>query len=110
MEELLGTPVSVVVDRPLGCVSPNHGHIYSLNYGYLPKVYSGKKEVKAYIIGVFEPVDRFDGEVVAVINRTKSEKYKLVVAKEKGRYTKEQILALVEFRERHHESTITMAT
>ena len=108
MEELLGTEVQVVVDRPLGSKNPNHGTIYPLNYGFLPKTFEGHKTIKAYVIGEFDPLEKFTGYVVAIVHRVKENVCKLVVSKEKERYTKEQIEALVEFKERHHRSKVIM--
>ncbi len=106
MEELLGTEVEVVVDRPLGSRSPNHGTVYPINYGFLPKTFAGQKAVKAYVVGEFEPIERFEGYVVAVVRRMNESADKVVVAKERGKYTTEQIEALIEFKERHHHSRV----
>ncbi|MFH5881071.1 inorganic pyrophosphatase [Liberiplasma polymorphum] len=106
MEELLGTEVQVVVDRPLGCKSPNHGSVYPINFGYLPKYFTREKPIKAYVIGEFDPIEEFTGYVVAIVKRINEPGCKVVVAKEQDKYTKEQIEALIEFRERHHQSKL----
>ena len=50
----------------------------------------------------------YEGYVVAVIKRKNDVEDKLVVCKEKGKYSKEQIAALVEFQERFFETEIQM--
>ncbi|MFW5838360.1 MAG: inorganic pyrophosphatase [Bacillota bacterium] len=106
MKELLGEKVEVVIDRPLGSVNPNHGTIYPVNYGFLPKTFDHEKEIKAYVLGEFEPLKSFTGYVIAVIHRVTENVCKLVVTKEKKQYSKEQIEALIEFKERFHQSKV----
>lgn len=108
MKELLGEKVEVVIDRPLGSTNPNHGTIYPVNYGFLPKTFEHEKEIKAYVLGEFEPLKSFTGYVIAVIHRVTENVCKLVVTKEKKQYSKEQIEALTEFKERFHQSKVIM--
>lgn len=106
----LGKYVKVVMDRPLGVKHPQYGHIYTLNYGYIPGTLAGDgEEVDAYIIGEFEPLETYEGYVVALIKRTNDVEDKLVVCKEQDKYSKEAIAALVEFQERFFTSKIVMA-
>lgn len=111
MDCYLSQKVRVVVDRPLGTAHPQHPDlIYPLNYGYLPGTRAPDgEETDAYIIGEFVPLKEFTGTVVAVIHRKNDVEDKLVVAREPGRYTGEQIRALVEFQERFFETEIEMA-
>lgn len=107
MEAYLGQYVTVKMDRPLGSTHPKHNFIYSLNYGFIPNTTSGDgEEIDVYIIGEFEPLETYEGYVVAIIKRTNDIEDKLVVCKELNKYSKEQIKALVEFQERFFESTI----
>lgn len=106
MKELIGEKVEVVIDRPMGSTNPNHGTVYPVNYGFLPKTFDHEKEVKAYVIGEFEPLKKFTGYVVAIIHRVTENVCKLVVAKEQNHYSKEQIEALVEFKEKFHKSEV----
>ncbi|MBC8579216.1 inorganic diphosphatase [Zhenhengia yiwuensis] len=106
----LGKHVKVIIDRPLGTKHPQYGHIYTLNYGYIPDTLAGDgEEVDAYIIGVFEPLETYEGYVIALIKREDDVEDKLVVCKDKGKYSKEAIAALVEFQERFFTSEIIMA-
>ncbi len=107
--EFLGQWVTVVMDRPLGSKHPEYELIYPINYGYLENTVGGDgEEVDAYVIGVFEPLDTFEGYVVAVISREDDVEIKLVVSREKYKYNEEQIKALTEFQERFYKSSIHM--
>lgn len=95
------------MDRPLGSIHPKHKFIYSLNYGFIPHTTSGDgEEIDVYIIGEFEPLEMYEGYVVAIIKRTNDIEDKLVVCKELDKYSKKQIKALVEFQERFFKSAI----
>ena len=107
MKSYLGKLVTVKMDRPLGSKHPKHNFIYSLNYGFIPNTVSGDgEEIDAYVIGEFEPLETYEGYVVAIIKRINDVEDKLVVCKELNKYSKNQIKALVEFQERFFESTI----
>ncbi|MDV4151421.1 inorganic diphosphatase [Clostridium sp. AL.422] len=107
MEYYLGNFIKVKIDRPLGSKHPKHNFIYSLNYGFIPNTISGDgEEIDVYIIGEFEPLETYEGYVVAIIKRINDIEDKLVVCKELNKYNKEQIKALVEFQERFFETTI----
>ena len=109
MKRYLGTKVTVVMDREMGSRHPKHGFIYPVNYGYLPHTLSGDgEEIDAYVIGVFEPVPKFEGYVVAIIKRHNDNEDKLVVCDDMSRYSSSQIEALVEFQERFFDSEIIM--
>lgn len=110
LSDYLNQTVSVTMDRPLGSHHPEYPNlIYPLNYGYLPDTVSGDgEEIDAYIIGEFEPLQKYTGIVVAVIHRLDDKEEKLVVANRPGRYGAEQIRALTEFQERFFASEIIM--
>lgn len=100
-KEYIGKIVDVVMDRPLGSLHPKHGFLYMANYGYIPNTVSGDgEELDAYVLGVFEPLEKFTGKVIAVIHRINDDDDKLVVVPEEKEYTNAQISALVEFQER----------
>ena len=103
----LGKEVTVLIDRPLGSPHPKHGFVYLLNYGYIPGVISPDgEELDAYILGVFEPIERYRGCCIAVVHRTNEDDDKLVVTPKGKKYTDDQIRALTEFQERFHRSRI----
>ena len=93
--EYLGKIVEVKIDRPLGSKHPKHGFIYQVNYGYIPNTISGDgEELDVYVLGEHEPIEKFKGEVIAIIHRTNDDDDKLIVM-EKGRnYTDDQIRIL----------------
>lgn len=107
MINYIGKEVEVIIDRPLGSKHPEYNLIYSLNYGYIPNTVSGDgEEIDAYILGEFEPIKKYRGTVIAVINRKDDNEDKLVVARKLNSYDKNQIRALTEFTERFYESEI----
>ena len=105
---MLGKIVKVVVDRPLGSVHPNHKDIvYTVNYGYVPKIMAGDgEEQDAYILGVDVPLSEFTGKVVAVIHRKNDIEDKWVVAPENLVISKEEILEAVHFQEQYFDIEI----
>ena len=78
-----------------------------LNYGFIPNTISGDgEELDAYVVGVFEPVDTFEGHVIAIVHRTNDDDDKLIVAPKGKEYSDDAIKALTEFQERFFESVI----
>ena len=106
-KEYLGKIVKVEMARKMGSAHPKHGFIYPVNYGFIPNTVSGDgEELDAYVIGVFKPLDEFEGKVIAIIHRTNDNDDKLVVCPEDKDYSDEQIDALTEFQERFFEHII----
>ena len=106
-KDFLGKKVKVVMDRPMGSKHPKWNFIYPINYGYVPNTISGDgEELDAYIVGIFEPVEEYQGKCIAVIHRLEDDDDKLVIAPEEKIYTKQQIEALVEFQERFFEHEV----
>ena len=99
--------VTVKIDRPMGSKHPDKGFLYPINYGYIPNTIGlDGEEVDAYVLGVFEPIEEFAGDVIAVIHRINDSDDKLIVGPSGIEYSDEQIRALTEFRERNYESII----
>lgn len=106
-ESYIGKLVEVKVDRQMGSKHPKHGFIYPVNYGYVPNTISGDgEELDCYILGVFEPLDKFKGKCIAVIHRTNDNDDKLVIVPEEKDYSDDAIRALTEFQERFFDSII----
>ena len=106
-KDFLGKKVKVVMDRPMGSKHPKWNFIYPINYGYVPNTISGDgEELDAYIVGIFEPLEEYEGKCIAAIHRLDDDDDKLVIAPEEKIYTKQQIEALVEFQERFFEHEI----
>lgn len=108
-KDFLGKEVSVAIDRPLGTRHPKHGFMYMLNYGFIPNTISGDgEELDAYLVGEFEPVEKSNGKVIAIIHRTNDDDDddKLIVLKDGQEYSDDAIRALTEFQEKYFESVI----
>lgn len=105
--QYLNKKVNVLIDRPLGSLHPKYKFVYPLNYGYVPNTISGDgEELDVYILGVLEPIERFVGEVIAIIHRTNDNDDKLVVVPTGTNYSDEQIRNLTKFQEQYFESEI----
>ena len=106
-KEYLGKTINIKIDRQFGTKHPNHGFIYPVNYGYVPNTVSGDgEELDAYLLGVFEPVEEYSGNCIAIIHRTNDNDDKLVVVPEGKEYSVDAINALIEFQERFFEHII----
>lgn len=101
----MGKPAHVIVDRPIGY---RHGDLlYPVNYGYLPGVMAGDgEEQDVYILGVSEPLETFDGQVIGAIRRENDTEDKLVAAPFGTRLHQAQIMEAVYFQERFFQSTV----
>jgi len=100
----LGQLLSVQIDRPLGSIHPQHGFTYPLNYGYLPGVKVGDGEaLDAYVLGVQEPLQSFEGLCLAVVHRLNDNEDKLVLAPLGSVYSAQEILQQVDFQEQFFE-------
>ena len=105
--DYLDKDILVKIDRQLGTKHPKHGFMYMLNYGFIPNTKSADgEELDAYLVGVFEPVEEFDGHVIAIIHRTNDDDDKLVVASKGIDYSDDAIREMTEFQERFFKSII----
>ena len=106
-KDYLGKTLKIKIDRPFGSKHPKHGFIYPVNYGYVPNTISGDgEELDVYLLGVFKPVEEFEGKCIAIIHRTNDNDDKLVVVPEEKEYSNEAIDALTEFQEQYFEHII----
>ena len=106
-ESYLGKKLKIKLDRPFGSKHPKHGFIYPVNYGYVPNTTSGDgEELDAYLLGVFEPVEEYEGECIAIIHRTNDDDDKLVIVPQGKNYSDDAIEALTEFQEQYFEHII----
>ena len=105
--EYLGKVVKIKLDRPFGTKHPKHGFIYPVNYGYVPNTISDDgEELDAYLLGVFEPVEEYEGKCIAIIHRTNDNDDKLVIVPMDKDYSNDAIEALTEFQEQYFEHII----
>lgn len=107
-EDFLGKSVKVKMDRVLHSQHPKYGWEYELNYGFVPDTKSPDgEELDAYVIGVDEPVDDFEGICVAIIHRTDDDDDKLiVVTPEQKDISDEEIRKKTRFQEQWFTSVI----
>ena len=108
--ELIGRLVKVYVDRPLGSLHPEFGSAYPVNYGFVPGVAApDEDELDAYVLGVADPQQRFEGRCIAVVHRLDDDDDKLVVVPDGTRLTDAEIRQSTHFQERYFTSTILRA-
>ena len=78
---MLGKYVRVRVTNPIGSDSET-GYTYPLNFG---SVYSYENQ-NAFIMGIHHPVRNFDGRVIAIMSKKKSQKFIWIVAPKSTRF------------------------
>ena len=105
---MIGSIVTVTVDRPMGSYHPKHKDIYyPINYGYIEGVMAPDgEEQDAYILGVDKPVEKFTGKVIAIIHRLNDVEDKWVICPENMTFSKEEIAEKVVFQEQFFETEI----
>lgn len=110
MRRFIGKQIAVTVDRPLGSRHPKHSDmIYPVNYGYIEGLLAPDgEEQDVYILGVDEPIEKFEGVVIAVIHRKDDIEDKLVAAPVGMRFTKAEITSAVEFTEKYFDSEVIL--
>lgn len=106
-KKLLNTQVEVTVDRQLGTFHPKWNFRYDVNYGYIQGIIAPDgEELDAYLLKVDVPVERFSGQVVAIIHRLKDDDDKLIVIPNNENVTDQEIEKFVEFQEKFFEHEI----
>ncbi|MBQ3601548.1 MAG: inorganic pyrophosphatase [Lachnospiraceae bacterium] len=110
INSVIGRTVTVTVDRPLGSYHPKHKDIYyPINYGYVEGIMAPDgEEQDAYILGVAEAVEKFIGNIIAVVHRNDDVEEKWVVAPVGMTFTKEEIMEQIHFQEQYFNSEIMM--
>lgn len=106
-QDFLGKLVHVEIDRPLGSRHPTYDYVYPLNYGFLPGTQSGDGEdLDAYILGIAEPIQTFEGRCIAVIHRLNDNDDKLVIVPDGADFSDDQIREATLFQEQFFESIV----
>ena len=105
---VIGSIVTVTVDRPMGSVHPKHRDIfYPINYGYVEGTKAPDGEWQdAYNLGVDEPIQEFTGKLIAVIHRLDDVEDKWVVCPENMTFSKKEIAEKTGFQERFFKTEI----
>lgn len=107
---IIGTTVTVTVDRPLESYHPEYKDMYyPINYGYIEGVMAPDgEEQDAYILGVNEPVKKFTGKIIAIVRRKDDIEEKWVVVPDGVTFSKEEIRRQIHFQEQYFDSEIVM--
>lgn len=107
---MIGSIVTVTVDRQMGSYHPKHKDIYyPINYGYIKGIIAPDgEEQDAYILGVDKPVEKFTGKVIAIIHRLDDIEDKWVVCPENMTFSKEEIEEKVMFQEQFFNMKIIL--
>ena len=110
LKALMGKKVHVFVDRPLGSTHPKHASIiYKVNYGYIKELVAPDNEYQdVYILGIGEPLDEYEGIIIAIIKRLNDNECKLVVAPVGKAYREEEIREKVAFQEQYFKIEIIL--
>lgn len=105
---MLGKIVTVTVDRAMGTYHPEYPTMYyPINYGYIEGIIAPDgEEQDAYILGVYHPVDKCTGKIIAIIRRKDDIEEKWVVAPDNVYFTKDEIMEKVHFQEKFFDSEI----
>ena len=107
MRDFIGERVAIEIDRPLGAKHPEHELVYGVNYGFVPGVMAPDGEfLDAYVLGIAEPLSRFEGVCIAVVHRLDDKEDKLVVVPPGMDYSDDQIRKAIAFQERFFHSVI----
>ena len=108
---VIGSFVTVTVDRPMGSLHLEHRDIYyPINYGYVKGVKAPDGEWQdAYILGVYEPVKSFTGKVIAVIHRLDDIEDKWVVCPESMSFGRDEIAEKTYFQEKFFNTEILIS-
>jgi inorganic pyrophosphatase len=92
-KEYIGQTVTIIIDSQMGTKHPKLGYYFPINFGHIEN-----SKIEALVIGVFKPIQKFTGKVIAILSENSESKAFLIVAPNGKTYTDEAILALTEFR------------
>ena len=108
LQRMLGSTVTMQIDRPLGSSHPDHPElIYPIHYGYIPDLMGGDGELQdAYLMGVTQPVSQFTGKVIGIVRRYNDREDKLVIAPDDCHYHQAEIADAVYFVEQYFRHRI----
>lgn len=99
--DIIGKEVSGMIDRPLGSPHPRHPDmIYPINYGYVDGIIAGDgAEQDVYVFGTEEPINAFNGKVIAVYHRFDDVEDKWIVSLDGSDIPDNKILGDINFQE-----------
>ena len=81
--------------------------VYPVNYGFVDGVIAGDgDEQDVYVFGTDEPIESFEGKVIAVYHRLDDVEDKWVVSLDGSDYHDEEILQAIRFQEQYFEGEL----
>lgn len=100
---IIGQTVKGKIDRPLGSSHPRHPEmIYPINYGYVSDVFAGDgAEQDVYVFGTDQPIQEYEGKVIAVYHRLNDCEDKWIVSLDDLPHTDQEILEKISFQEQY---------
>lgn len=104
----LGKKVQLEFDQPVGSsYAPHNIESYPINYGYVPGVSAPDgDDLDAYLLNVYQPLQKGEGVCIAIIHRLEDDDDKLVVVPEGTDLTDEEIIRQTNFQEHLYKSII----
>lgn len=101
----LGQKVHVTVEATYGSFHPQFADTqYPCNYGYVEEILKESGEyVNAYVYGINEPIDTFQGVIIAVIYRKETDQPIVVVSKETT-YNRQDVINTVGEIEQYYQT------
>lgn len=108
MDGIIGKTVKGKIDRPIGSHHPDYPDmIYPINYGYVEGVYAKDgEEQDIYLLGTDEPVESFEGKVIAIYHRFNDVEDKWIVSLDGRDYSDEEILEAIRFQEQYFKGEL----
>ncbi len=108
MQSILGKTVRGTIDRPIGSRHPRYPDtIYPVNYGFVDGVFAPDgAEQDVYVLGTDKPLDKFEGNVIAVWHRFHDVENKWIVSLNGADFTDEQILRMIRFQEQYFDGEL----
>lgn len=108
METIIGQIVRGKIDRPKGSRHPRYSDmIYPINYGYVEGVISDDgQEQDVYVLGTDEPIETFEGRVIAIYHRFNDAEDKWIVSFSGSDYSNKEILQAIHFQEQYFEGEL----
>lgn len=109
VEGYLGKTVRIEIDRPIGYIHKKEKYSleYKINYGYIPNVLGGDgEELDVYLLGVTEPVEECEVEIIGIAYRRNDVEDKLIAAPIGTRMTAEEIYQNIEFQEKYYDTYV----
>lgn len=104
-----GKTVRIKIDRPIGYVHKKPGKtlVYPINYGYIPGVLGGDgEELDVYLLGVDEPVEKFEGRIIGIVYRQNDVEDKLIMAPAGAAFDKKTIEKQIDFQEKYYITSV----